>query len=398
MSPLDKPKMATGSGMRKLVVVTAGAVTLCVTSLPAAGMMFVVGNTNDSGPGSLRQAVADANSSMGVDQITFAVTGTIALTSGEIAITDSVNIDGPGARQLAITSTARIFNIPNLASIVEISGLTLSGASATSNGGAIAIDHQQVTLRFVTLSGNKTTGEGGAIFNNGGVLTIENSTISGNQANKAGAIYTIGFTLNLTNSTVSGNMATDSVGGIKFEFAFGSISNSTIAGNTAGFSQGGILFGTGSHVLGIVSSIVAGNTDGAGASDLARFSGTINASTSLFQQNLTAGTINGTNTGNLVGVDPRLLVLTSNGGPTDTQALGGNSPAINRGSNPMSLIDDQRGPGFARQVGPATDIGAFEVQPAEGAPALSPLALAGLSLALLCFGGHALSRRHRRRA
>ena len=43
---------------------------------------ITVTTTNDSGPGSLRQALVDANDG---DTITFAVTGTIGLTSGELA-------------------------------------------------------------------------------------------------------------------------------------------------------------------------------------------------------------------------------------------------------------------------------------------------------------------------
>src|SRR5262249_17214072 len=51
------------------------------------------------------------------------------------------------------------------------------------------------------------------------------------------------------------------------------------------------------------------------------------------------------------------------GGPTRTHALLAGSPAINKGLNGSSLAFDQRGPGFARVVGLAADIGAFEVRP-----------------------------------
>src|SRR5690349_3032166 len=54
--------------------------------------VITVTNTNDSGPGSLRQALADANNG---DTINFAVTGTIQLTSGELVIDNSITISGP---------------------------------------------------------------------------------------------------------------------------------------------------------------------------------------------------------------------------------------------------------------------------------------------------------------
>ena len=57
---------------------------------------FTVSNLNDSGAGSLRQAVLDANAHAGADQIAFAsgLRGTITLTTGQLTITDSVTIDG----------------------------------------------------------------------------------------------------------------------------------------------------------------------------------------------------------------------------------------------------------------------------------------------------------------
>jgi len=376
----------------RLIGVTA-ALVACA-AFPAAA--FVVTNLDDSGMGSLRQAVIDANTNAGADVITFqpGLTGTIHLTTGEIAITDSVDIQGPGARLLAIDSTARIFNISG-AIDVGISRLTLTGAKATSNGGAIANNTANVTLDSDTLSGNSTTNEGGAIFHNanGGVFTIKNSTLSGNMANKAGAVYSIGFNLVIINSTISGNMAADSVGGIKLEFAFASISNSTISGNSAKFSQGGILAGSGNNQLDLVSTIVANNTDVTGASDLARFAGTVNASNSLIEQSLAVGVINGTNVANQIGVDPLLGALSNNGGPTDTQALNTGSPAIDTGSNPLGLENDQRGPGFQREFGPAPDIGAFELQPIVAAPALSALGLAGLGFGLLFIGARMVRRR-----
>src|SRR5229473_905647 len=66
---------------------------------------FTVLNLADSGPGSLRQAVLDANDQPGADTIRFAhdLHGTIALTTGQLSITDDLAIDGPGANQLTVS-------------------------------------------------------------------------------------------------------------------------------------------------------------------------------------------------------------------------------------------------------------------------------------------------------
>jgi hypothetical protein len=65
---------------------------------------ITVTNTNDSGPGALRQALADANDG---DTIDFAVTGMIGLTSGELLVDKSITISGPGAANMPLMATTR---------------------------------------------------------------------------------------------------------------------------------------------------------------------------------------------------------------------------------------------------------------------------------------------------
>src|SRR5205807_6799416 len=74
------------------------------TPTPSPTPTIVVTNTNDSGPGSLRQALADANDG---DVIGFAVTATIGLTSGELLVTKNITISGPGAENLAVNGNAK---------------------------------------------------------------------------------------------------------------------------------------------------------------------------------------------------------------------------------------------------------------------------------------------------
>jgi len=67
-----------------------------------------------------------------------------------------------------------------------------------------------------------------------------------------------------------------------------------------------------------------------------------------------------TGSGNVTGTNPQLLALAFNGGSTRSHGLAPTSPAIDSGGNSLSLTSDQRGTGFVRTYGSATDIGAFE--------------------------------------
>ena len=69
--------------------------SLCVSNAYSA--TFIVSNLNDSGAGSFRQALTDANALAGTDDIDFAIVGTVVLLSPLPAITDQVNINGSTA-------------------------------------------------------------------------------------------------------------------------------------------------------------------------------------------------------------------------------------------------------------------------------------------------------------
>jgi hypothetical protein len=129
---------------------------------------LLVSNTNDSGLGSLRQAIND-NNTTGSNTIIFSniVTGTITLTNGELLISKSVTILGPGVNVLAVNGHAagRVFDISSSIN-VNIAGLTITnGNFAGGSGGGINNYRSTLTVSNCTLSGN-TAQNGGAIYNN----------------------------------------------------------------------------------------------------------------------------------------------------------------------------------------------------------------------------------------
>ena len=93
-------------------------------AMQAHAATITVTNTNDSGPGSLRQALANANNG---DRINFGVTGTIALTNGGLEVNKNVMISGPGANQLSIDGNhaTLVFGVAPQRT-VSISGLSIT--------------------------------------------------------------------------------------------------------------------------------------------------------------------------------------------------------------------------------------------------------------------------------
>lgn len=228
-------------------------------------------NTNDSGAGSLRKAIADVcdGGAINFDAVVFAAPGpyTINLADAappdnELKIDKSVTITGPGSSVLTVkrisgaTNNFRVFEITS-GKTVGISGMTISngnvvGDVGTPNGGFAfgggISNAGTLTLTNVVVSGNSATGgagangvaanggnggaaQGGGIFNSFS-LTLINSTVSGSTATggaggntdtpadangnggaaQGGGVYSTG-TLTLTNSTIGGTSANSSTGG-----------------------------------------------------------------------------------------------------------------------------------------------------------------------------------------
>jgi len=207
----------------KLLAALLFAATLSVSNVHAS--TITVMNNNDSGPNSLRDAIATASAG---DMIQFAaaVTGVITLTSSELLINKSITISGPGANILAVdgNNARRVFHITS-GNTVTISGLSITNGNAGSFGGGIFNDaisggSATLTLSNCTVSGNRAASIGGGICNvsgnNGSVtLTVTNSTFSGNSSGfSGGAIVSTpngsggpSATLTVSNCTFSGNSA-----------------------------------------------------------------------------------------------------------------------------------------------------------------------------------------------
>jgi hypothetical protein len=210
-------------------------------TIPAPPAGFTVTNLNDSGDGSLRAAVAQANLSPGPQTIDFApgLTGTIVLTSGQMNINEAVSIVGPGADKITIDGSllGRVFSIfedatdtcvtPGVDFPVTISGLTLARGQRNvqnSPGGAI-YSEKSLTLDSVVLTSSVAAVGGGLAFQTaypGQSLTIRNSSFidnvakpiaSANVQNNGGGLLvrercstvTSGVAVNIADSLFQGN-------------------------------------------------------------------------------------------------------------------------------------------------------------------------------------------------
>ncbi len=241
---------------------------LALVAAPLQAATFVVTNANDSGAGSLRDAINQANGNAQADTINFDpaffnVARTITLTSGEIQIgSDGANpgrlvvINGPGASLLTISgnNASRIFLLgPDFNASVTMNGMTLRDGNgvgfADPNGGAIfAQVAANLTLNAMVLRNNVITAvaRGGAMFMNGvGHTVINDSLITENSAYGEGGFYIDNIQENrftMRNTTVSNNRATSAdVGGFSLVRGTNLIENCRVTGNVATRSFGGIV-------------------------------------------------------------------------------------------------------------------------------------------------------------
>ncbi len=237
-SPFAQTLKRVGSGVALLILLHA---------VPVFGTTFTVTNTNDSGPGSLRDAIANAAH---YDTINFslALPATINLDA-PLELHTRVTISGPGAAYLAISGQN---NIPVLLNYTDYPGVHISGITVEFGSypwGGCIFNGGSLTLTDTVVSRcTEFTRFGGGVFNSGELFLI-GSTVSGNAAGNnsnsgyGGGIYnTSGANTGvviLTKSAVSGNFASTEGGGI-YTSGHLIVTNSTISGNSANTVFGGI--------------------------------------------------------------------------------------------------------------------------------------------------------------
>ena len=158
-----------------------------------------------------------------------------------------------------------------------------------------------------------------------------------------------GTLIELDNSTFSGNHSTALGGGLAIRQGVMTLSSVTVADNFLdaplagsrpaspdGAPVGGGVYMSSGAVVTVRNSLIARNTDLSGAAP--DCFGSYDSKDYNLVQNLTGCTLTDQTTHNVTGKDPRLLPLGNFGGSTDTQALLGDSPAVDAG-NPGGCRD-----------------------------------------------------------
>ncbi|RYX80940.1 hypothetical protein EON83_26385 [bacterium] len=358
----------------------SGALVLGLNHSQAQAATYTVTNLNDSGAGSLRQAILDANGAVGDDDISFDATvfaaprKTIALAGTQLTISSNIAISAPTAGVVVSGNGAsRVFEITN--GSVSMIGLSITGGNIAGGDGSAIISFSNDT-RPNSVVGNF----GGGIFNKG-TLLLQGCTLSGNTAQYGGGAICSqtdlsGNTLTVRNCTITGNSSLSGFGGggaILNVNGLTVIQNSTLTGNSApaGTGSGVATIGGNTQTVRteVNNSIIAGNAN----TDVDR---TYVTSFQVYQSNGfnlvgdgNAASVFNTSGDQVIGNgDPGVEALADNGGPTQTARLLSGSAAIDKGNSALST--DQRG--LLRPVdfpilanasgGNGSDIGAFEVQ------------------------------------
>ncbi|MFI0845498.1 choice-of-anchor Q domain-containing protein [Mesorhizobium sp. IMUNJ 23232] len=342
---------------------------------------FIVTNTNDSGSGSLREAIGLANANADPDTISFAsaLAGqTIALTTLRLDVSTDVIIDGDvnGDDKADITisgsDASQIFNITGASTDVTLASLDLTkGRDGGSPGAAVACNGGTLTVVDSTISDSHAASNGGGIGVVSGTLAVVNSTISGNTAQSAGGgVYVAsGGQASFVNATIVDNSAKNGGGIVALDPVNElTIQSSTITGNSAVTGGGGLYFSN--SLVAISNSVIAGNTATTDADVYGGF-GFLVADHSFFGTTISSYTDKG---GTINGGDPVLGGLLDNGGTVLTLSPLDGSPLIGAGGNaglPADSFDidgdgDTTEPlpldarGGTRVVGTTVDIGAVE--------------------------------------
>src|SRR5215469_4611837 len=382
------------------LLLTQAPFALAATTWHVNGLNGSDGNNCESPPTACKTIGKAISLAASGDSITVAA----ATYHEHLNIPVSLAVTGAGAVDTIIdgggffaATPGRVVTIPNTATHVTLSNLTLQNGNAIRgagvyNQGTLTINDSVISENLAKGHSSLLYGLGGGIYNNG-TLTINRSTIMANEAYaisraSGGGIYNLGK-LTINASTLSGNntaghcsACTSDGGGISNAGTL-VVNNATLSDNytrlgldlTSSLEGGGIV---NSGVLSIDSSTVSGNLGGiVGAATLQN---------SIVANNGTGGNCDGPVTstfslssdgschlngpGDVNNTNPRLGTLGHYGGPTQTIPLLSGSPAIDAG-NPSGCTDglghllktDQRGlPRPDTEDRSGCDMGAYERQ------------------------------------
>jgi hypothetical protein len=253
-----------------------------------APAVFNVTNLNDTGDGSLRKAITNANNSTdAASTINFqsGLQGTITLNTELDHLAKNITINGPVATSVIVQrNTAKpaftIFTI-SFGANCGINYLTIEDGSATSGGGisnvgTLTIQNDDIAyntgggiynngtlnVSSCSIDWNSTTGDGGGIDNTA-ACSIENSEIYNNSAQKGGGIAddSAASSTSIGNNTCIGhNSATAEGGGIYHYDGNLEMDGGTLFYNTAGTNGGGIAIdGTGNNGVTLTGITIQGN-------------------------------------------------------------------------------------------------------------------------------------------
>jgi len=271
---------------------------------------YTVTNTNDSGPGSLRQAILDANANAGLDAIKFSIgTGvqTISLSSALPSITDAVIIDGSTQPGYAGTPQVVLDGGGTIADGLQLyggsDGSTVRGLiiqNFTQDGIDVgASDGNTIVGNWIGLTADGTSAAGN--LNGINLWSSSNNVIGGSSAadanvisgNETGVLINGGSNTNVLNGNIIGLDATggSAVGNTNFGILIMSSDGSIIGGTAAG--EGNVISGNAGGGMGIYdshNSTVQGN-----------FIGTDSTATAAFGNTWWGISIGNASTGNMIG-------------------------------------------------------------------------------------------------